>query len=173
MGWKNILMLCFLFLVAVGLFAFLAFSDNGLKMLTTKRLEHEAVLAENRKMEEANAEMARTIKRLREDPFYVEFVARQDYGLAGPDDVVFAFDKTRTGKPVWPEERAEDNARRLAEARKQQTEKEEGHKPAAKKPAKAAAKKEDVKKPAPAKKDAPKEAGKKPEAKKTQKKKES
>ncbi|MBI5845476.1 MAG: septum formation initiator family protein [Deltaproteobacteria bacterium] len=136
MGWKNSAILATLFAVACGAFVFLVFSNNGVKLVEAKRREHEAVLAANRKMEEENAEMARTIQRLKEDPFFVEFVARQEYGLTGPDDMVFTFDRTRTGKPVWPEERAADEARRVEEARKLKREQEEGHKPEAKKPEK-------------------------------------
>ena len=145
MGWKNILILAILFLVACGLFAFLEFNENGLKLVDAKQKEHEAVLAANREMEIENAEMARTIKRLKEDPFYVENVARQDYGLAGPDDIVFTFDKARTGKPVWPEERAADDARRAEEARKLKKEHEGASKPPEKKPPKSETAKNETK----------------------------
>lgn len=155
MGWKNILILGTLAAVAVAFFVFLAFGENGVKLVEAKRREHEAVLAQNRRMEEENAEMARTIKRLKEDPFFVEFVARQEYGLAGPDDIVFAFDKERTGPPVWPEERDADEARRVEEARKLKREQEEAHGPSGGGAKKTAGKKAD-----------------KPEVRKTQKKKE-
>lgn len=168
MGWKNILILGTLSAAACAFFVFLAFGENGVKLVEAKRREHEAVLAANRRMEEENAEMARTIKRLKEDPFFVEFVARQEYGLAGPDDIVFAFDRERTGKPVWPEERDADEARRVEEARKLKREQAEGKKPEIAKSGSGKPKKskeDGTKKPGGKKAD-------KPEVRKTQKKKE-
>jgi len=166
MGWKNNAILITLFVVACTLFVFLVYNENGVKLVDAKRAEHKAVLAENLKMEEENADMARTIQRLKDDPFYVEFVARQEYGLTGPDDLVFTFDKTRAGKPVWPEERAADDARRAAEAKKLKMEHEGAAQPG-KKPSKP-----ETAKPEKSKSASEKTAPKKPEADKPQKKKE-
>ncbi len=191
MGWKNSLILAVLFFVAVGLFGFIFYGDGGLALVRKKTLERDRIVEANRKKEEENTERVRTIRRLRLDGPYVEKVAREEFGLVGNNEMVFQFEKGRTGRPVWPDERAADEARKAEEARKAARENAAGHgaapghaakaetakaetakkpaeKPAAKNPGEAA--KKDSSRKETAKRDAEKKPERKEAAKKPEKK---
>lgn len=69
------------------------FSDMGLfryyELRKTKiRLERQ--IAE---IERENAHLRRELKSLKEDPFVQEKYAREEYGLAKPDELIFQYDR--------------------------------------------------------------------------------
>ena len=79
---------------AVFLFALLLmiiFGDNG--FLDLKRLKQErAELAEQSSdMESQNLKLYRKVERLKNDPVFIENVARQELGMIGDDEVILKF----------------------------------------------------------------------------------
>lgn len=55
---------------------------------TKKKLENELV-----QIEKQNKELKTQVKSLKEDPFYMEKRAREDYGLAQKDEYIFKFEE--------------------------------------------------------------------------------
>ncbi|MBF0329820.1 MAG: septum formation initiator family protein [Nitrospirae bacterium] len=55
---------------------------------TKKKLEAEIV-----QLEKQNKELKTQVRSLKEDPFYMEKRAREDYGLAQKDEYIFKFDE--------------------------------------------------------------------------------
>jgi cell division protein FtsB len=71
----------------------IVFGDNG--FLDLKRLKKErATLAEQScDMESQNLKLYRKVERLKNDPVFIENVARQELGMIGEDEVILKFKK--------------------------------------------------------------------------------
>ncbi len=61
-----------------------------MKQLAQKR---EALIRSNQKLNHRNEEMYREISRLKQDPIYLEEIARQEFGLVKPDEIIFFLDE--------------------------------------------------------------------------------
>ena len=93
--WKKrtIVFFCIV-LGALGLLSYsLLFGDMGLvKYFELKqnkaRLEKELV-----GLDKENRALNEQVNSLRKDPYYIEKYAREEYGLAKPDEVIFQFDR--------------------------------------------------------------------------------
>jgi cell division protein FtsB len=77
----------------VYLLVSLLFGDAGLlrylELQRTKtKLERQLV-----EINRQNAEIRQQIKLLKEDPFYREKLAREEFGLAKPDEYIFQYDR--------------------------------------------------------------------------------
>jgi len=70
----------------------LIFGDMGLRKYI--ELNKKNVQLENRitEMEKENKKLRSDIKLLKEDPFYKEKHAREEFGLARPDEYIFRYD---------------------------------------------------------------------------------
>jgi cell division protein FtsB len=84
----TIVVLCFIYL-SVNLI----FGEAG--MLRYMELNRTKKGLENQMKEitRQNEQIKAQIKLLREDPFYKEKYAREEYGLAKPDEYIFQYDK--------------------------------------------------------------------------------
>jgi cell division protein FtsB len=90
---RKIIFFTIVFLSFLYLFITLIFGDMGLlqyRDLSRKKVRLEAQVKE---IERENAQIRAEIKSIREDPFYKEKHARDDFGLAKPDEYVFQFDR--------------------------------------------------------------------------------
>jgi cell division protein FtsB len=83
------------FSIVLGTLALLSYSllldDMGVaKYLELKqnkaRLENEIV-----RLDKENKALSEQVNSLRKDPYYIEKYAREEYGLAKPDEVIFQF----------------------------------------------------------------------------------
>jgi cell division protein FtsB len=63
---------------------------QSMKQLAQKR---EALIRYNQELNQKNEEMYRKITRLKQDPLYLEEVARSEFGLVRPDEIIFFIDK--------------------------------------------------------------------------------
>ena len=70
--------------------------DNGVRDLNAMKLELSTLKAENENLQQKNIEMHRKIKRLKEDPEFIENIARQELKMIGKDEVVFKFKEDDT-----------------------------------------------------------------------------
>ena len=72
----------------LGLLGLIVFGDNGL--LDLQRLRHEKARLEvqNRQITQKNLSLYEEINRLKDDPRYIENVARQELGLIGKEEVI-------------------------------------------------------------------------------------
>jgi cell division protein FtsB len=83
-------------LLGVGLFFLVieGFQEIGkIRQLAQKR---ETLILENQKINWKNEEMFREISRLKHDPIYLEEIARKEFGLVKPDEIVFFLDESKT-----------------------------------------------------------------------------
>ena len=70
--------------------------DNGVRDLNAMKLELSTLKAKNEGLQQKNIEMHRKIKRLKEDPEFIENIARQELKMIGKDEVVFKFKEDDT-----------------------------------------------------------------------------
>lgn len=84
----TIFLLSFLYILSS-----LIFGDMGL--LRYHEIHKKKVLleAQIQDIESENAQIKSHIKLLKEDPFYKEKHAREDFGLAKPDEYIFQYDR--------------------------------------------------------------------------------
>ena len=77
--------------VLLNLMLVIVFGDKGLVDLNHSRDRRDALREHNRQISAENLRLNRAIHRLRNDPDYVEHVARQDLGMIGPGETVLWF----------------------------------------------------------------------------------
>ena len=77
---------------------FIIFSENGLADLNRLKAERDIILKRNTELIQENLSLSRKIERLKNDPEYVENVARKELGVIGKDEVVIKVKKGRKAK---------------------------------------------------------------------------
>ena len=84
----TVILLSFLYLATSFLFGDMGF-------LRYKKLTQKKIRLENQihALSDDNKHLKSQIKSLREDPFYTEKHAREDFGLAKPDEYIFLYDR--------------------------------------------------------------------------------
>jgi cell division protein FtsB len=90
---RKLIFFTVIFLSFLYLLITLIFGDMGLlqyRELSVKKIHLEAQVKE---IGRENEQIRSEIKSLREDPFYKEKHAREDFGLAKPDEYVFQYDR--------------------------------------------------------------------------------
>lgn len=87
-----------LILVVLGLFSMLFLiveGENGLKDLSVLRNQRDRILEKKARIEQENIRLYREIDRLKNDPAYIESVARKELGMIGKNEVIL---KTRDAR---------------------------------------------------------------------------
>jgi cell division protein FtsB len=90
---RKLIFFTVIFLSFLYLFISLIFGDMGLlqyKELSRKKTQLEAQVKE---IGRENEQIRSEIKSIREEPFYKEKHAREDFGLAKPDEFIFQYDR--------------------------------------------------------------------------------
>ena len=90
---RKLIFLTVVFLSFLYLLITLIFGDMGLlqyRELFAKKMHLEAQVQE---IERENARIRSEITSIREDPYYKEKHAREDFGLAKPDEYIFQYDR--------------------------------------------------------------------------------
>ena len=67
---------------------FVVFGENGLLDFNRLKTERDGLLQKNAELKQENISLYREIGRLKNDPKYVENVARQELGVIGKDEVI-------------------------------------------------------------------------------------
>jgi cell division protein FtsB len=70
------------------LLLFIMFSDNGLSDLFRLKSERDRLVQENRRLKRENLTLYRTIDRLKNDPEYIESIARKELGMIRKGEVI-------------------------------------------------------------------------------------
>jgi len=83
---------CIITLFAMLLFSL--FSDKGLSDYFELKTERDRLVLENIRLKEKNDQLYRAIERLRNDPEYIESVARKELGMIKEDEVILTPGKT-------------------------------------------------------------------------------
>ena len=81
--------------VVLGLFSMLFLiigGENGLKDLSVLRNQRDSILEKKARIQKENIRLYREIDRLKNDPAYIESVARKELGMIGKNEVIL---KTR------------------------------------------------------------------------------
>ncbi|MDA8082408.1 MAG: septum formation initiator family protein [Nitrospiraceae bacterium] len=90
---KRLIFFTFMLLSFIYLSINLVFGDMGLVRyleLNKTRRNLDAQLVE---LNRQNDELRTQIKMLKDDPFYKEKLAREEFGLAKPDEYIFKYDR--------------------------------------------------------------------------------
>jgi cell division protein FtsB len=67
---------------------FIVFSDNGLADLYVLKNERDRLLTENNRLTAENLKLYRSIERLKNDPAYIESIARRELGMIRKEEII-------------------------------------------------------------------------------------
>ncbi len=98
----------FVILILISCFAIIIWGDNGLKDLNAAKQKLNDLKMQNTELQRQNIELSRRVKRLKEDPEYIENIARQELKMIGEDEIVFKFQQKEAAeakKAVQPEKK--------------------------------------------------------------------
>ena len=95
---KQNILLAFAIIVLFSLLMFTLYGENGLADLYRLKTERDILLKKNDELIRENLSLYREIERLKNDPEYVENVARNELGVIGKDEVVIKVKKGGKGK---------------------------------------------------------------------------
>ncbi|HXX53207.1 MAG TPA: septum formation initiator family protein [Thermodesulfovibrionales bacterium] len=70
-----------------------SFGEMGLLRYLHLKEKKSQLVGEIREVEAQNSRLHSDIKRLKEDPFYLEKHARENFGMARPDEYVFKYEQ--------------------------------------------------------------------------------
>jgi cell division protein FtsB len=82
-------------LALIGLMFIIVLGDNGFADRKQLRQKKNHIVEKNKKLRQENLELYRAINRLKNDPKYIENIARQELGMIGKDELIFKFKKPR------------------------------------------------------------------------------
>jgi cell division protein FtsB len=92
---KQNILIAVVILSLFSLLLFIVFGENGLADLNLLKTERDGLLKQNEELVQKNLSLYREIERLKNDPKYVEDVARQELGVIGKDEIIFKVKKKR------------------------------------------------------------------------------
>jgi len=72
----------------IALLFFIVFSERGLADYNMMKKERDRIHDQNRQITQENLNLGVEIDRLRNDPKYIESVARRDFGMIGQAEIV-------------------------------------------------------------------------------------
>jgi cell division protein FtsB len=85
---RQKILLSIVILLLFSLLLFIMFSDNGLADLFKLKSDKDRLLQENTRLKRENLIMYRTIERLKNDPEYIESIARKELGMIRKGEVI-------------------------------------------------------------------------------------
>jgi len=85
---KQKILISFCILTLFSMLLFILFSDKGLSDLFKLKSERDRLVNQNVQLKKENDTLYRTIERLRNDPEYIESVARKELGMIKKDEVI-------------------------------------------------------------------------------------
>ncbi len=77
---------------------FIVFGENGLTDLYKLKMEKDNLSKKSDELKKKNISLYREIERLKNDPGYVEDVARKELGVIGKDEVIIKVKKKKGPK---------------------------------------------------------------------------
>jgi len=96
MSVRQKILLALAILVMFNLLLVIVFGEKGLVDLQFMKKEQARLEQKNEELTEKNSGLYREIDRLKNDPDYVEEVARKELGMVGENEIIFKMD---SGKP--------------------------------------------------------------------------
>ncbi len=98
MSSKHNILIALAILSLFSMLLFIAFGENGFADLNLLKMERDSLLKKNEELVKKNLALYREIERLKNDPKYVENVARQELGVIGKDEIIFKVKKNGKGQ---------------------------------------------------------------------------
>lgn len=89
---RNIVFFTLITLAFLYMGIALTFGNMGLIKYFELKKTQDKLMIEVKDMEEENKTLNAQIKSLKEDPFYIEKHAREEFGMARPDEYIFRFE---------------------------------------------------------------------------------
>ena len=99
MGNGQKILLSLVALVLFNILLVIVFGDRGLVEVNRLKGERNQLRGDNRELTEKNLALRREIERLKSDPAYIEYVARQELGMIGRDEVIIRFNSLENKIP--------------------------------------------------------------------------
>ena len=90
---RREIILIFLLTACLSFTYFLVFGQGGYLKLREYRAELRELQLENLRLRESQKELHSRINRLRNDPYEIERLAREQYNLARPGDIIVTIPK--------------------------------------------------------------------------------
>jgi cell division protein FtsB len=78
-----------LLILTLGLLFLSLQSYQGLQQIQSLAKKREIIIRDNQDLNRKNQAMYREINRLKQDPLYLEEVARKEFGLVRSDEIIF------------------------------------------------------------------------------------
>jgi cell division protein FtsB len=95
MNLKKNVMLVMAIMSMFLMLLFIVFGENGLTDLYRLKIKRDNLSTINRELTKKNLSFYREIERLKNDPKYVEDVARRDLGVIGKDELIIKVKKRK------------------------------------------------------------------------------
>ena len=100
MSLKKKIMLVLAIMAMCSMLLFIVFGENGLTDLYKLKMEKDNLSKKSDELKKKNLSLYREIERLKNDPGYVEDVARKELGVIGKDDVIIKVKKKKGPKKI-------------------------------------------------------------------------
>ena len=88
MSFKKNIMLVLAIMTIFLMLLFIVFGENGITDLYNLKIEKDNLSKKNDELKKENISFYREIERLKNDPRYVEDVARKELGVIGKDEMI-------------------------------------------------------------------------------------
>jgi cell division protein FtsB len=75
-------------LLLMALLFFIVFSERGLAEFSQSKKERDRIKEHNQQLTQENLTLGVEIDRLKNDPHYIESVARKEFGMIGQNEIV-------------------------------------------------------------------------------------
>ena len=98
MNLKQHILLFITAILFISLIALSFFGDSGFFDLLELKKENHILAKNSSKISEENLVLSREIHRLKNDPEFIEDVARKELGVIGKDEIIFKPNKPGKGK---------------------------------------------------------------------------
>ena len=85
---KDTISLSGAILILFSMLLFILFSENGLADLNILKSERDRLSIENKRLELGNLQLYRTIDRLKNDPHFIEGIARRELGMVREGEII-------------------------------------------------------------------------------------
>lgn len=85
---RQKILLSFALIVIFSMLLLIVFGDNGISDLRLLQTKRDRLIEKNEILARENVQLYHQIERLKNDPDYIESIARRELGMIGKDDVI-------------------------------------------------------------------------------------
>ncbi len=101
-----------LLILVSGFFFLTVHGFEGLRQIHQLAEKREGLIRDNQELNKKNETLYREITRLKQDPLYLEEVARKEFGLVRPNEIIFFIDdENKKEAPAHAKSPATDHRR--------------------------------------------------------------